>query len=203
MFIGWDVSTSVIGITVLDETGKFITSEYIDLRKLDTETLLPKMEEAEEEVRNFICKHAKSVTEPMRHFIEDRLGNFSGGRTSLQVLMKLAAFNAVVSHFVNKYSPAGSSVNYLHPSSVKAIMKVEGLVIPKGSDKKALTLEYVSKREPAFPVPKNRNDKPQPYCYDMADSFIVARAGFIKSNETRAKAAIAPKRAARRGKAEG
>jgi hypothetical protein len=91
----------------------------------------------------------------------------------------------MISYMIYKQSQSiegvkGVGIKHIHPSTVKAIMKQEGLLIPKGGDKKKITLDYVKKREPKFPMEYNRNDKPQPWCYDMADSYIVVRAGIRK-----------------------
>jgi hypothetical protein len=95
----------------------------------------------------------------------------------IQVLMLLGAFNLLVSWFI---SETGGSVSYIHPSTMKATLKHEGLVIPKGGDKKTLTLNWAMIKEPSFPIVRTKTGKPQ-YCYDMADSFGIARAGFLRA----------------------
>jgi hypothetical protein len=186
MIFGWDVSTSIIGVTVLTDDGRFVTSDHLDLRKSDAE-MICKAEEAEVWIRGLLPKHVEPHGAFFTHYVEDRLGSFAAGRTMLQVLMKLAAFNMVVSYIIHRVScelaekdSGGASVRHIHPSTAKAIMKKEGLIIPKGADKKQLTLDFVSKKEPSFVVDKNRNDNPQPWCYDRADSYIVARAGYLR-----------------------
>lgn len=185
MNLGWDISTSIIGVTVIGDDGKYITSRYLDLRKSEDKTLILKCEEAEVFVRDVIEDHIHLSQGNVNHYIEDRLGNFAGGRTMLQTLMKLAAFNLAVSYMIYKQSLQVEGVKdvglrHIHPSTVKAIMKPLGLLIPKGGDKKVLTLNYVKSREPNFPIEFNRNAKPQPWCFDMADSYIVVRAGLRK-----------------------
>jgi hypothetical protein len=186
---GWDISTSVIGMTVLDDDGRFVTSEYLDLRSIKDVSLLDKADESEQWIEEMLTKHIGDGR--YDHFVEERLSNFAAGRTMLQTLMKLAAFNMVVSYMLLKKSShvqgyQSSSVRHIHPSSVKAIMKREGLVIPKGADKKDLTLKFVQNKIPHFPVELNRNGNPQPWCFDKADSYIVARAAFLtrKKNTT-------------------
>jgi hypothetical protein len=159
MIYGWDVSTSIVGMAEFDDNGKFVRVEHLDLRKLD----------------DFTAK-ADAGT----HYIEERLGNFSSGRSMIQVMMKLAAYNAVFAHLLHQTAPY-SEIRYLHPSSWKAIMKRDGLLIPKGTDKKKeITLAFVRSKVPQFQVPLNRNDKPQPWCYDMADAYCIGRAGYLK-----------------------
>jgi len=171
MIYGWDISTSIIGVTTLGDNGKFVSSSYCDLRKI--EGILNKGEVASKFVEAYCSQDSLNV-----HYVEERLGNFMGGRSMMQVLMTLAAFNLLVSWFIKK---RGGSISYIHPSTMKSILKNEGLIIPKGANKKDLTLTWAVLKEPNFPLTKNRNDKPQPYCYDMADSFGIARAGFLRS----------------------
>jgi hypothetical protein len=181
VLFGWDISTSVIGTTVLNDDGSFYRSFFCDLRKIDAEPI-KKALEAHLYVASFALDYAKLG--PTHHFIEDRLQSFAAGRTMQQTLLKLAAFNSVISYLIWYEFTTGPdhepiTLTHLHPSRVKSIMRKEGLVIPKGADKKELTLAFVAAREKDFVVTLNKNDRPQPYCYDMADSYCIARAGYL------------------------
>ena len=184
MLYGWDISTSIVGFSTFTNDCVYVGSEYIDLRKI--ENGFPDKAYA---VHVFIEGLAARIhqdgldQELHTHYVEDKLGGFAGGRTMQQTLLKLAAFNSVVSYIAwQQFYKSGLKVKFehIHPSTVKAIMKRDGLLIPKGSDKKQLTLDFVSKREQKFPVTLNKNGNPQPYCFDMADSYIVAVAGHRK-----------------------
>lgn len=181
MIFGWDISTAIIGLAVLDGTGSLIRTEYCDLRKL--EGLNAKADTALEFVENVCIRFSKGTGHS--HFIEDRLAGFSGGGSNAGTIMRLAAFNAMVTWMIHRQWKADAKIVMMHPSTVKAALKYDGLLIPKGSDKKKLTLEYVTKREPEkFKLELNRNDNPQPYCYDMADACITAWAGVRKFPES-------------------
>ena len=39
-------------------------------------------------------------------------------------------------------------------------------------------MNFLIDNEPHFTVEYGRTGKPKPYCYDQADSLIIARAGF-------------------------
>lgn len=184
MIFGWDISTSIIGLTTFDDDCKFVSSEYLDLRKVD-EGMIIKSFLAESWIRVISDRHTGNSV----HYVEDKLGGFSGGKTMQQTLLKLAGFNATVSYLVWKsFNQTGRDavVEHIHPSTVKAILKKEGLFIPKGSDKKKLTLEFVSAKEPNFKVDLNKNGNFQPWCFDKADSYIVARAGFLRKKSSNA-----------------
>ncbi len=184
MIFGWDISTSFVGVTVFDDNCKWIKTDHFDFTKLDAESLHDKMDESQWWVEDFLAPYH---TGTHHHYFEERLANFSSGRTMLQTLMKLAGFNALFSYEVWRIHKSlvaegsGVGTTFIHPSTVKAIMKREGLVIPKGGDKKDLTLKFVSKKEPGFVIDRNRNDNPHPWCYDRADSYITGRAGFLRS----------------------
>lgn len=146
------------------------------------------MVEQASRVASAIVELAKGNIDPPgyahAHFIEDRLGSFSFGRTSQQTLMKLAAFNSVISYVIwNEFHRLGTAtcVEHIHPATAKSVAKKDGLIIPKGVDKKQMTLDWVVSKEPNFPLVLNRNGKPQPYCYDQADAYLIGRAGFIRS----------------------
>jgi len=176
VIFGWDVSTSIVGLSCFDDKGKFLHSTCCDLRKVDGQL-------AKADYFGAWLAHS-TVTNSFDsnyHFIEERLGGFAGGRTSAQVLMKLAQFNAIVSYILWNHEPGKHrQITYLHPSSWKAMLKVDGLLIPKGSDKKEITLAFVRRREPEFVVELNRNGNPQPWVYDMADAYCIGRAGYLK-----------------------
>lgn len=186
MIFGWDISTSVVGLAVLDDDGKWVSSSYFDFATMakGAKSLFDKMDECEWWIAEQLSKYP---TGHHWHYFEDRLANFSFGKTMMQTLMTLSAFNCVFSYRVIQVhsgllSENGGAIGHTHthPSTVKAALKRDGLLIPKGSDKKVLTLHFVRRTVPAFPVEYGRTGKPKPFCYDMADAYIVARAGFLK-----------------------
>lgn len=179
---GWDISTSVVGLSLFNDDGSFYGAAYLDLRKIDGQ--LSKADAFKEWISTARVNFQDNKDGGTNyHFIEERLGGFAGGRTSAQVLMKLAQFNAICSYILWNHHPGPHrQVAYLHPSTWKSLMKHEGLIIPKGADKKEITLEFVIRKEPAFKgfLEKNRNDKWQPWCYDMADAYCLGRSGYRK-----------------------
>jgi hypothetical protein len=174
---GWDISTSVIGVSAFDEKKQFLGSSFLDLRKMDD--ILKKGEAAEFFIRQQVARWG--INGPNTHYVEDRLAGFSAGFTSRQTLMLLGAFNLLVTWFIHLVD---SDIRKLHPSTVKAIMRKQGLVLEKGDDKKMKTLKFVESREKkTWKTDLNRNMKPQPWMYDMADSYITGLAGIIRDGK--------------------
>jgi hypothetical protein len=177
MIFGWDVSTAIIGFSLHGDDGVFFEAKYCDLHKLEG------LNEKADKALSFVCDVWSKLDESSvagTHFVEDRLAGFSGGGSNAGTIMRLAAFNAMVCWMIHRQWGDEGKIIMLHPSTVKATMKHDGLIIPKGADKKKLTLDFVKGREPTFPLELNRNDNPKPYCYDMADAYITAVAGYRK-----------------------
>lgn len=180
-FIGWDISSNIVGACALDPAGIVTQFEYLDLRNIESE--YQRINEFEK-----MCYNVMGINDKTLHIVEDRLAGFSRGFTNAQTLMKLGAVNFACCWILSR----DGNVQKLHPSTVKAMMKREGLFIPKGSDKKQLTFEFTARKEQKYrdvvSHHVNRNGKPQPYCFDMADAYLVARAGYLKEHEQTRKA---------------
>ena len=50
--------------------------------------------------------------------------------------------------------------------------------VKRGTKAKEQVMNFLIDNEPDFTVQYGRTGKPKPYCYDQADSLIIARAGF-------------------------
>lgn len=185
---GWDVSTSVVGLTILNDDGSWVKTEHFEFEKTKDgpKSIHDKMDECEWWIEDMV---GPFFSGSHHHFFEDRLSNFRAGRTMIQTLMKLGAFNALFSYvtwkkhlsLLSSTEGTGVGMTHIHPTTVKSIMKKEGLIIPKGSDKKALTLEFVSRKIPGFLIERTRTGTPKPFMFDRADSYITARAGWLRS----------------------
>jgi hypothetical protein len=160
---GWDISTSAIGVCVKDDSGR--TLEFGVIYPVGG-THPEKHRSAAAQVVNF-CKR---VCPSASHFVEDRLGGFTGGLTTRQTLMALASMNAVVSFVLTDFGP----VVHVPPISAKRIV---GLQVPKGGDKKAAVIGLVRSVEPSFPYVETRGGNAARGVDDMADAWLLAETG--------------------------
>ena len=109
MVLGLDVSTSCVGYAFTKDK-KIIDMEFIDLKKQKT----PK------EKTFFVLTHlSKSsyIDEVTKINIEDNLSGFSGGRTSQQVIVKLAKFNAILGFVIEE--EFGVEVENINPNTAR------------------------------------------------------------------------------------
>lgn len=169
MIFGWDVSTSAIGICVKDGAG--VTLEFGVIYPEGASQHLKQISAARQ--LDEFCQRmvrAHGPTGPVSHFVEDRLGGFSGGLTTRQTLMALASMNAVVSFVLSSHG----SVTHVPPITAKRIV---GLRVPKGGDKKAAVVGLVRSIEPSFPYSETRAGNVAKGVDDMADAWMLAETG--------------------------
>lgn len=163
MIVGWDVSSAAIGICVKDDAGK--TLEFGVIYPAG-KTHAEKHRDAARQVITF-CKR---VCPRAVHFVEERLGGFTGGMTTKQTLMVLAAMNAVVSYVLADFG----EVHHLPPVTTK---RITGLVVPKGGNKKEEVVKLARSREPTFPYQETPAGNWVRGTDDMADGWLLAEAG--------------------------
>lgn len=164
MILGLDISTSITGITLLDNNKKIILNNSIDLRKY----------------KNFFVK-SKKIAEyfsnlpqkPSNIFIEQSLQSFRSGYSSAATISLLSRFNGVVSWLA--YKEWGIEPEYIAASSAR---KLAGIKIVKGSPAKQQVLQHLLDTEPAFVVEYTSRGNPKPDTFDRADSLIIAMAGY-------------------------
>jgi len=172
MIMGLDVSTSITGITVLDNSGKRVYTGYCDTRKC--ENFFEKVEKLKNELLDVVVNFCGSDNEPLeRIYIEQSLQAFRPGLSSAKTLLTLAGMNKTVSWLI--YEMTGVEPEYIGATTAR---KFCGIKVPKGTKAKPVVLQFVVDTEPGFVVELTKHGNPQPQYYDMADSIIIARAGF-------------------------
>lgn len=168
MFLGLDISTSITGFTLLDDSGDVILCDYITLKKLNS--VFDKARAVEQELQKLFLKYRiKQV------WIEESLQMFSSGMSSAKTLATLTKFNGIISWIAwDKFD--------IEPEYIAAVSarKEIGLSVPKGKRGKDVVMEHMLDKESWFLVEYGRTGKIKPHFYDMADSFVVAKAGFLR-----------------------
>ncbi len=173
MILGLDISTSVIGVCVLDEKNNLKLLEYINLEK--EKSIFIKAKKFKEEL--FLMTQKLDIT---RVGIEENLQAFRPGLSSAKTIVTLARFNGICSYI-------SQEVFELVPEfiNVNSARKNLGIKINRKSDKntKQQIQEHVSLLEPTFSWPtKVMRQGPRKgsvvlikECYDMADAYVIAR----------------------------
>jgi len=171
MILGLDISTSITGYTLLDSDGQVVEIGHIDLRK--TRNFFEKARVVEDKLNDITAFTTLDAV-----YIEQSLHTFRTGRSSAQTLSLLSKFNGVVSWMC--YNLFALEPQFLAATSAR---KLCGIKVPKGRKGKEVVFEFVLDTEPAFDVEYTKFGNPRPGYGDRADSYIIAKAGFVNESQ--------------------
>ena len=168
MFLGLDISTSFIGVSIMDPEGHVKLTKHLDLRKLD-KCLFEKAEVFRVFLLSIIFKYKIQEI-----YIEQSLQTFKSGFSSAQTLSTLSKFNGIISYIV--YKNFNKRPKYISAASAR---KTVGCKIKRGENTKQKVLEFVLDKYPDFVVEYTKHGNPRPGTYDRCDSLVVCEAGMI------------------------
>ena len=130
--LGLDASTTCVGYAFTEDK-KILDMGFIDIKKEKT----PK--EKVQKVLDFL--HQISYIDNVNDInIEDNLSGFAGGRTSQQVIIKLAKFNAILCFMLENFE---YNVNSINPMTARK--QVFGKARVKGKKAKQFVQEEIEK----------------------------------------------------------
>jgi hypothetical protein len=166
MILGLDISTSITGVTVLDNNGEVIFCDVWDLRK--DKGFFQKVEKTKT-----LLKALEGDQEIEKIFIEQSLQSFRTGFSSAQTLSTLARFNGTLSWLC--YELFDIEPEFIGASTAR---RLYGIKVPRGRKAKEVVLEKILDTEPSFVVEYTKHGNPKPGTYDRADSLVIAKAGY-------------------------
>jgi len=177
MILGLDISTSTVGVTVLNLTGGL---EFIGYVKPIGETMYEKVESALSQFKLLLAPFKITSI-----YAEQPNIMFKAGFSTAQTLSIILRFNGAFLFTV-------SQMYGILPQEVMAVSARKQVTghgrFAKGTDTKQEVLKWVSAQVltaiwPTIQKGKNKGNLATE-CFDMADSYIIARYGLI--NESRA-----------------
>ena len=130
--LGLDASTTCVGYAFTQDK-KILDMGFIDIKKEKT----PK--DKVQKVLDFLHK-SPYIDSVMDINIEDNLSGFAGGRTSQQVIIKLAKFNAILCFMLENFE---YNVNSINPMTARK--QVFGKARVKGKKAKQFVQEEIEK----------------------------------------------------------
>ena len=172
--LGLDISTSIVGYTILDAgTGELLECSFVDLRPIAS-NLVWKLD--------YCLEHLIPVLEKY-HIVyfgaEAALEMFSGGGTTAHTISILKAFNFGLTYGV--YKILKIEPKYISFAEARKLANIKIPRAKKGTpaslakkEKKEIIRKYCEQKYNNIVWTKNKNDNHQPWCYDMADSILIA-----------------------------
>tara|TARA_B100000131_G_scaffold318437_1_gene362297 strand:+ start:1019 stop:1546 length:528 start_codon:yes stop_codon:yes gene_type:complete len=172
MILGLDISTSVIGIAVLDEDKNLVSYDAIKF----------KPDVSLEERADFLSKEIQTLntTWRIKHvFVEQPFIAFSGGKTTAVTMSKLQRFNGMCCYGL--YCIYRNSPTLIQANKARGLV---GIKVRRGEKAKPVVLAWVKENyKGSFSYEMTRHGNPKPTTYDMADAVVVARAGIELLNQ--------------------
>ena len=175
MILGLDISTSIVGATVLTESGEVIYCESWDLRNKNK---FPSLFAKAQRVKQMLAiLHDVKKIHFDKVYVEQSLQAFRPGFSSAKTLLTLAKFNGIVSYILER--DFHSTPEYIGASTAR---KACGIKVQKGQKAKQTVLNFLLDNEESFNVEYTKHGNPVPGSYDRADSYIIAKAGLTNLN---------------------
>ena len=132
VILGLDASTTCVGYAFTEDK-KILDMGFIDIKKEKT----PK--DKVQKVLDFL-NNSSYIDDVYDINIEDNLSGFAGGRTSQQVIIKLAKFNAILCFMLENFE---YNVNSVNPMTARK--QVFGKARVKGKKAKEFVQEEIEK----------------------------------------------------------
>ncbi len=181
--IGLDVSTSIIGWSIVHKNSKKtdlpIDMGHFNLTKI--KDFWAKVDATEQFLFKLFEDLKRNNYEIETLVVEDALKKFQRGKSTAHTISILSKFNVIVSYFAR-------SMIKLDPIYIDCTDARKELGIPLLSKKKAggknqkiQTFEYLQKnmfKDHTFPLTRFGNIKQ--HCYDEVDAFVIASTGSRK-----------------------
>ena len=112
-------------------------------------------------------------------FIEESLQAFRPGFSSAKTILTLAKFNGILSWMI--WEQMGIKPEYIGSTSAR---KNCGIKITKGIPAKKQVMDWMLQTQKWFKIENKKNSENiRDHFYDMADSYVIARAGFLKQTK--------------------
>ncbi len=170
MILGLDISTSITGVTVLDNNGSCLYNDYWDTRN---KNYFPSHYHKAIFVRDKLVD-IQDRFDVAKIFIEEPFMFFNSGGSTAKTMAALQRFNGVVSWLC--YDIFQRTPQMISSMSAR---KALGIKVPRGEKAKQKSFDFVVANEPNFVVEYTRNGNPKPAMFDKSDSWVIAKAGYL------------------------
>ena len=169
--LGLDISSSKIGIAILDRDDNIVVSEVLKLKSnMSLEERAAKFEQRMQQLDKHYVIYNVYVEEPALMF--------KGGKTTAQTMAKLQRFNGMCCYIL--YNIFDVPPYMINPRTARS--KV-GIKIPRKANAKKFIIEWVSRKyKDNFTYEITTHGNPKPGTDDRADAIVVALAGEILDN---------------------
>lgn len=178
MILGLDISTSIIGWCLLDE------SEVEDIGHIDLTKIKDFYDKCDEFWKFLDFLKCLYPIDNLKVFIEEPVKMFKSNQSMAQTISILQRFNATCCYLI--YREFDIKPTLIMESRARKLCNIKVPKGVKGKEKKQFVFERVKKEKSISEIKwaYKRTGNPKDFCYDQADAFVVAKAGAEMLNES-------------------
>jgi Holliday junction resolvasome RuvABC endonuclease subunit len=167
--LGLDISSSKIGIALLDSEKQIIISEVLKFKS--NQSLEERAAQFNRRMREIDTHHVVYDV-----FVEQPAIMFRGGKTTAFTMATLQRFNGMCCYVLSQIFEAEATL--IHPNSARSILGIKTPRKVPSKEKKKAIIESISERfGDQFQYNLTRQGNPQPGTDDRADALVIALAG--------------------------
>lgn len=173
--LGLDVSTSCVGVCVLEWNGtdfKILELDHIEFKKCKT------LWEKADHLRIQLSQLSDKFN--VEHvFVEDAALRFSAGLSSARTIATLLRFNGLASYFARE--TFGHDAEYLTPNNARKLIGIKTQQVKKcGKSHKQQAFDHLAVTDlKNIDWPLKKSGKRVDWAYDATDAYVIAKAGFV------------------------
>jgi Holliday junction resolvasome RuvABC endonuclease subunit len=171
--LGLDISTSCTGICILSKQGDVLAITSVDLSKV--KTFIEKCE-----LMTARLSELSKLYRVSNVYIEQNMSAFRPGMSSAHTINALARFNGAVNLIA--YQVFGVAPVLLNVINARNHVGLKINHKDKTSSTKEKIYAWVTQMI-SVEWPLKKSGAPRPECFDMADAYVVARAGWAGCKE--------------------
>ena len=179
--IGLDISTSIIGVSYLDNNGNLVDLQNINLKKI--KCMFEKSRYVEDYFDN--VKKNLEFEDEVKIYIEEPFQSFSKGFSSAKTISQLNRINGIVSYLA--FIKLNSKPIYINVNSARKNLQIK--IDKKLKNTKEQVHDWVKSQIdfdwPEKIISRGVNKgvvKLEESCYDMSDAYVISRAGILINN---------------------
>ena len=168
MILGLDISTSKVGIALVDDEKVLLNSNLLKFTRKDMS-----LEERAEHFMIVMDKYKEKGN--IKHvYVEQPFIAFSGGKTTAHTMAKLQRFNGMCCYGL--YCLYGVAPTLIQANKARGLC---GIKIKRNEKAKQKVIEWAEETYPdSFTYELTRYGNPKPGTDDMADAVVIASAGW-------------------------
>jgi len=174
MIVGFDISTSCVGYTLLSDKGKIIKCSYLKFNKKHSKE--NKAYDLDLKLLSFGGSIVPQIPINANIYIEDYSTRFTYGKSNAHTIAQLIHFSGMIRGWLNKL--AMIPVQYINVQHARKLAGISPKPTKQTDIKKHVYNTLKKRFGKQLPIWYTRRNTVRKETYDASDSLVIALAGY-------------------------